>query len=190
MRRYMYRVDDNPNLRQEIGGDSPDVTENDFVEILSTNVSPEMFAQEISQIIISDDQGNRFSGSLNLHFPGTTVTKENNRGVVKQQGRLFSGSQIPLDKGIIVYQTDTAKVFTNYIVGANLLLGSSAKIWINTTTEPTISVDDGAGGSVAATQTGGVAWETDTNFDLCLGVEGGENDNLRVIYFFVKRDAP
>lgn len=88
----------------------------------------------------------------------------------------FLSTQIPLDKDIKSYMTASANSFTAYTLSSVIKLGAYAKIFINTATEPTIA---------GAVQTGGVAWEANTDMDLILEVEQG-----RVIYFFLLRDIP
>ena len=98
--------------------------------------------------------------------------------VLEEDYTTFTGNVIPLNNKFTTYNTDSAQAFTAYTLSTDKKLGSTAKILINTTTEPTIT---------GATKTGGQDWETGQDFDLFLEVEKGTGVSLRVIYFFAKR---
>lgn len=107
------------------------------------------------------------------------ATSSNSTQTVQAQS--FSGNTIPLDVYRTSYNTSIAQVFTNYIFSSVITLGANAKIWINTTTVPSLPT--------AAIQRGGVEWESGVDLDLFVEVEEGPNDTTRVVYFFVKHEV-
>ena len=86
----------------------------------------------------------------------------------------FTGTVIPVNDLRIMYNTATVNSAATYTLGDGTpTLGNCIKIWVNTTTNVTVT---------GAVKTGGEDWVTGMDFDLILEVEDG-----RVIYFLVKR---
>lgn len=128
-------------------------------------------------IVLTNIVNDLTTGGTDKFASAETVKTLNENKVEKST--VFTGTVIPLDKSKMSYQTDTAKNFTSYTLSAIKILGASAKIWINTTTEPTIT---------GATKVGVIDWETGKDFDLFIEAEqldllGG----IRVVYFYAER---
>lgn len=108
---------------------------------------------------------------------GEDLDTEIKNRILKPQ--TFTGNVIPLDECRASFQTDTAKAFTNYVLSQVVVLGSEAKIWINTTTEPTVT---------GAVKINSADWEIGVDFDLIVEAEQLDtNGGVRVIWYLVKR---